>query len=285
MLYCESKHFRQIDRTAFYNCESSRVPYTPTHVVAVVPLWPLRRFLPFVALAIGSMVPDFPLFFPGIVDYAQTHSLVGAFTACLPIGASLFLLFELFMRRPLTSLLPDWVQRRLPSKSGIPVEPRISLHLRYFAGVAFAIVIGAWTHQIWDAFTHQGRWGTHLVPVLNSEIRIGGSLVPGYKLFQYGSTFFGLPLLTLLAAVELHRTTPEERGIATLHQKWKLLAALLILAVPIFVGAFAWSTSKNAYQALGVTIRHSGAIIMVGLAAYCILFHAFANGATIRRDI
>ncbi len=32
------------------------MPFTPTHVVAILPLWPLRRFLPFTALAIGAMV-------------------------------------------------------------------------------------------------------------------------------------------------------------------------------------------------------------------------------------
>lgn len=233
------------------------------------------------------MVPDVPLFFPVLVDYTETHSLVGAFTVCLPIGASLFLFFELFMRRPLISLLPDWMESRLSAKSGIPVEPSIRVHAHYYAGVAFAIVIGAWTHQIWDAFTHQGRWGTHLVPVLNSEIRIGGYLVSGYKLLQYGSTLVGLPLLAVLAGVGLYRTTPAERPIVAMRLsfKWKLFAVLLILAVPLFVGAFAWGTSLSAYRALGVTIRHSGAIIMVGLAAYCVLFHAFANGAALRKDI
>ncbi|MGD1950048.1 MAG: DUF4184 family protein [Leptolyngbyaceae cyanobacterium] len=32
------------------------------------------------------------------------------------------------------------------------------------------MVVGACTHQIWDAFTHKGRWGTHFIPMLNSHI-------------------------------------------------------------------------------------------------------------------
>ena len=141
--------------------QSSSVPFTPTHVVAVIPLWPLRRFLPFAALAIGSMVPDLALFFP-YIDYSETHSAMGVFTVCLPMGISLFLLFELVMRRPMTGLLPNYVERRMQSAPRLPTEPEMIVHFRFYAKVALAIVIGAYTHQIWDAFTHQGRWGTRL---------------------------------------------------------------------------------------------------------------------------
>ena len=38
------------------------MPFTPTHMIAVLPLARVRA-IPFSALALGSMVPDFPLYF------------------------------------------------------------------------------------------------------------------------------------------------------------------------------------------------------------------------------
>ena len=251
------------------------MPFTPTHIVAVLPFWPLRRIAPFSAFAIGAMVPDVPLFFP-IVDYAQTHSPLGLFTACLPMGIAGFFLFEIVMRRPIIAILPAWLGSRLSSKPNIPTQSFAGSQLRYFVAVAFAIVIGAYTHQIWDAFTHKGLWGTRLIPILNSHIEMGGFQVPGYKIFQYGSTVIGLPLLVLLATLKLNRTTP------ILHQdvlqfKWKRLAGYSICIVPGWVAIHTYMVSPS-YQALFLTITRSGATLMVMLLAYCFLFYTFADG-------
>ena len=259
------------------------MPFTPTHVVAVIPLWPLRRFLPFAALAIGSMVPDLALFFP-YIDYSETHSAMGVFTVCLPMGISLFLLFELVMRRPMTGLLPNYVERRIQSAPRLPTEPEMIVHFRFYAKVALAIVIGAYTHQIWDAFTHQGRWGTRLVPFLNSQIEIGGYFVPGYKAFQYASTFIGLPFLVMIAAFELNRTAPVSDQFSIVSGKSKSIAASLIVIIPLLVGTYAYTTYPTAYQALGMTIKRSGAITLVGSLVYCILFQTFTNGAAIHKS-
>jgi len=252
------------------------VPFTPTHIVAVLPFWPLRRVAPFSAFAIGAMVPDVPLFFP-IVDYAQTHSPLGLFTMCLPLGIAGFFLFELVMRRPTIAILPAWLRSRLSAKPNIPTQLFAGTQLRYFVAVAFAIVIGAYTHQIWDAFTHKDQWGTHFIPILNAHLEMGGFDVPGYKIFQHGSTLVGLPLLALLAAFALNRMTP------TFHQdalqfRWKRLAGYSICIVPIWVAIHAYLVSPSIYQALFLTITRSGAILMVMLLVYCLLFHTFMDG-------
>ena len=254
------------------------MPFTPTHIVAVLPFWSLRRVAPFSAFAIGAMVPDVPLFFP-IVDYAQTHSLLGLFTVCLPLGIAGFFLFELVMRRPTIAILPMWLESRLSSQPNIPTPPFEGIQRRYVVAIAFAIVIGAGTHQIWDAFTHKGRWGTHLIPILNSSIDIASFHIPGYKVFQHGSTFVGLPLLALLAIIELNRTAPTLRQ-DTLQLKWKLLAGFLLFIIPICVATHAYMVSPTTYQALFLTITRSGAILMVTWLAYSLLFHMFANRAS-----
>ena len=247
------------------------MPFTPTHIVAVLPFWSLRSIAPFSAFAIGAMVPDVPLFFP-IVDYAQTHSSAGLFSVCVPLGMGLFFLFELVMRKPMIAILPVGLASRLSPTPNIPTQSFLGIHLRYAITVAVAIAVGAGTHQIWDAFTHAGRWGTHLLPMLNSTIEIGEFHMLGYKALQHGSTIIGLPLLALLSAVELNRNEPR-RYQGTLPIKWKLLAGVLILIIPICVAVYAYIISPSVYQAVFLTITRSGAILLGLLFAYCSLFH------------
>lgn len=256
------------------------MPFTPTHIVAILPLWPLRRWLPFSGLAIGAMVPDIALFFP-IVNYAQTHSPLGIFSTCLPLGVSIFLLFDVVMRGPMVALLPVWFQTRIDPRPQLPATPRLRDQFTFFAGLFTSIVIGACTHQLWDAFTHEGRWGTNAIPSLNSTFEIIGYNVPGYKLFQYGSTFIGLPLLAAVTMFSLSRvpamhTTTRTRTVDSLKlRRW---AFSLLVLVPPVVGVFASATEATVYQAFGATIRLSGAIILSLCVVYCVTFQILRNG-------
>ena len=74
------------------------------------------------------------------------------------------------MRRPLTELMPRWVRERLRPDVGLPCFARKSQYLWWALGIAAALVIGAVSHQVWDAFTHRGRWGTEVFPGLNAEV-------------------------------------------------------------------------------------------------------------------
>lgn len=251
------------------------VPFTPSHLVAVLPFWPLRHWLPFAGLAIGAMVPDIASFFP-VIDYAQSHSPSGIFTTCLPIGVAIFFLFDSLMRRPLVALLPKWFQLRIDTNSRIPTSPQFRQHLFFYVGLASAIAVGALTHQIWDAFTHKGRWGTDLIPSLNDSVPIAGYNVPGYKLFQYGSTVVGLPILAL-ATMFLLRRSDATHPAQHLSARTRTAILLSLCILPLLVGAFALSTQSTLHNALGATIRYSGAIVALICVAYCIGFHVFCG--------
>ncbi|MEZ6125133.1 MAG: DUF4184 family protein [Planctomycetaceae bacterium] len=247
------------------------MPFTPTHIVAILPFRVLNRWLPFSALAIGSMIPDVGLFFP-IARYGLTHSPVGIFTACLPMGLIAFLLFDLVMRRPLRALLPEWIQRRIDPTACLPNSDRVATQLVFFIGVSVAIAIGAATHQIWDAFTHRGRWGTLLVPELDSEILLAGIQIPGYKLFQYGSTLVGLPLLMCLATWELLRSpadSPIERKVPF---RWKILTASVVPTIPLVVAIRALATEPSYDLVLATTIKVSGTLLMSLAVIGCSVF-------------
>jgi hypothetical protein len=249
------------------------MPFTPTHVLAILPIAAIKRSpLPFSALVIGSMIPDLPLFVPLAPDYDTTHSVRGVLIACLPLGLACFLLFQLLMKQPLFALLPTAIQSRCVSLS----TKRVELTPKALGCASLAVVIGASTHLLWDSFTHSGRWGTRLFPGLDeTALRIGVHAIPGFKLLQYGSTFFGLPCILLLLATWLYRRPPGPiGGTLVLSRSSKLAAYLMAVAVPVSAALIVWSRDDSSrYNRLGQTIMLSGLILMIVTLTYCLAFY------------
>lgn len=239
------------------------MPFTPAHILPVIPI---RRWLPFSALAIGTMIPDIPMFFP-ICKYRDTHSPIGAVTVCAPIGFAIFLLFEFVMRRPLIELMPACFAQRLS------LRPNFRHGFPFLISVVVAVIIGACSHQIWDAFRHKGRWGTRLLPMLSSDVSMGSLMVPGYKMVQYGSTLLGLPFMAGLALHWFRRTTAIPSRLPALNVKSRSFAYCLLGLTPVVVGLHALQSLDRHYLLLGATITRSGTIIACGLVTYSLLFH------------
>ncbi len=255
-----------------YVDQDSAVPFTPTHILAILPIAAVRRLsLPFPALVIGSMIPDLPLFLPLGPGYVATHSIPGLITACLPLGLVWYLLFQFVMKRPLFALLPSGVQRRCVSTLLHSVEPTLSHLVR----VSFALVVGASTHLFWDSFTHEGRWGTRVFLQLNAAVvTVGGQTVPGYKLLQYGSTVVGLPCLALLLAGWLYRQPScalDESAVLSRVAK----AGIYVVAVTVSAVA-TWLTwhrvGVTRYNQLGQSIKTSGLALLIVALTYCAAF-------------
>ena len=245
------------------------MPFTPTHILAVTPLWRARRVLPFTALAIGAMVPDLPLFLP-VVTYPKTHAPLGALTLCLPIGLTLLLVFERVMREPLTALLPRPVRARLPTKPAIPPSEDRPRQLAWLLGAGVAIVLGAWSHQFWDSFTHHGRWGVSQVPALAATYNVMGIQATGYKFFQHGSELIGLPLLAIWGALMLIRTPPSTDPVPAAGPLARRLVALLIVLTPCVVAGPAIAGNDALTRQLFQLVTQSCLIVAVGLLVYCL---------------
>jgi hypothetical protein len=253
------------------------MPFTPTHVLAVIPFMAVRRVsLPFSALVIGSMIPDFPLFVPLGPGYPTTHSPAGVLTVCLPFGLSCYLLFQALMKRPLLGLLPEVIQCRCASLAG----NRAELKPRAIWWASTAVVIGASTHLFWDSFTHRGRWGTRLLPGLDrTTLTLAGHALPGYKVLQYGSTLVGLPCLALLLVVWLRRRKPEPIvGFGARSGPLKATVGLVAVAVPLAVTLLVSRRGGlSAYERLGRSITTSGLALMALTLGYCLVFHGIES--------
>ena len=192
------------------------MPFTFSHPAAVLPFLPMLRDGsgrgPLIASAMvaGSLAPDVPFFvdslLPGSFGLgAATHRPWAVPTLDVAIAAALVAGWHGLLREPLVALLPDrWGDRAeaLTAPLGKP-DP---YDAAWFTASA---ALGALTHVGWDAFTHTGRAGERLLPVLRREI--AGMPLP--LALQWGTSAVGLGLLVSTGSRLLAETTPAPRRI------------------------------------------------------------------------
>jgi hypothetical protein len=212
------------------------MPLTISHPAASVPF--ARLGLVLSALVIGSMTPDYP-YYISIFPYSGfSHSVIGLFAYCLPVGLVSLGVFHFLIKYPALSLLPVDHQRRLYAvASGFSFWP-----LRRFLLIVFSIISGAFTHLIWDAFTHPKGWMVQQFTLLKLPIlTIGSFSLPIYSFLQYSSTFIGGVLLFYWYIEWYDRaklvTLPTNLIIPT-HTKSTIFSILVLtsLAAAIFSG-------------------------------------------------
>jgi hypothetical protein len=216
------------------------MPFTPAHPAAIL-LFPrlLRKWTVPSALVIGSMAPDFAYFLPLGVQRIESHSLGGLFWFCLPIGWGAYLIFHLFLKRPIHSLLPAFIARRLNQVIGATRLPKVS-----WLAVTVSLLAGAITHLAWDAFTHNGAPGVEAIPLLRTDLfAVGTYHVYAYRVVQYFSSAIGLLILGLWTFQWLRKTAtgPEPAAPLTPPQRVAVFASLF--GVPAIGGL--WSASPH----------------------------------------
>ncbi|MER5743796.1 DUF4184 family protein [Streptomyces sp. NPDC002225] len=207
------------------------MPFTLSHAAAVLP--GMRRDgtargpLFASALVAGSFAPDLTYFadsvVPGAMEFGEvTHAVWGVLTVDVLIAAAAVGIW-LLLRDPLVGLVPaPWRGRVHAFVRGRPVArgPRAA------GWFVLSAVLGAATHVVWDAFTHHGRWGVRLVPVLGGSI--GG--YPVFQLVQYGSSAVALAVLGWFTVSGLRRAgaapTPPSVPVPDRRERWAVAALL-----------------------------------------------------------
>ena len=229
------------------------MPFTLAHPVAVLPL--RRTGLPMTALVAGSMVPDLPQLVGFSDARSFSHSFLGVVTIDLALGMVAVLMWYAVYRQPLVDLAPDRWRIRLPQQ--VAVAPRAWLLC------VPGVMVGAVTHVVWDAFTHDDAWGTeHVAPLRESFF--------GSPVYEWAQHVFSVIGLTVVAVVALRylRSLPEQPPRpAPLVGRWTLVAALGwggLLGIGIAVLITPWGVEAMAYY--GVVT----AILVAGFGASCI---------------
>jgi hypothetical protein len=165
------------------------MPFTFSHPAAVLPIHSrFKNWIPLSALVIGSLVPDAEYYLRVPEHYrSHSHTLLGTFSTSLPAGVLLWLIFY-WLAPPVVFLLPS------PHREAIRpnLKPRLA-SIPQALGFALGVLIGAWSHVLWDSFTHARGWIVRHVPLLQRPLF--GNGMPAYKGLQYFSSVFGLCVL------------------------------------------------------------------------------------------
>lgn len=185
------------------------MPFTVSHVIAVVPVRRLRflRAVPWSALVIGAMSPD-AIYYIGLAQWGwMTHTLAGLLLLDVPIAVLLTLLWLRLMRPAVVDLAPSALRERW-----IPAIARTGAVTdtgrpgwRTLLAIAAGGLVGAFTHVLWDEFTHIDRWGMWLFPVLGDDL----GPFPWYQWLQYVSSAVGALALAILFVRWCRSTAPE----------------------------------------------------------------------------
>lgn len=153
------------------------------------------------ALMAGSLTPDLGYYLHNWIWSLAGHSWLGSISFDLPAGLAITALFYLCIR-PFSRLLP--YPHREACSAVCPVVRLPDLRSLLVASVS--VLIGAWTHIIWDGFTHANGWCVReLAPYTPTLFSLGDYNVTVWHLLQHGSTFLGLLLLFLAYSRFAHK--------------------------------------------------------------------------------
>ncbi|MGA2860926.1 MAG: DUF4184 family protein [Steroidobacteraceae bacterium] len=213
------------------------MPFTVSHIAAVLPGYrPLTRAQMFTAAVIGSMVPDFGMLMPGTMVRWQTHSLPALFSFCLPVGLTAYWLTLLLIRPAVLEVVPDGAYLRLRAAS--PPASIRQFRAWLYAGVA--LLLGAVTHLIWDAFTHENARGVRMFPLLTDYgPEMAGHPLHLYRWLQYGSSLVGLAVVATALILWLrHAPAPIAPPVRRIARPERLAWLSAYLLPPLL--AMAW---------------------------------------------
>jgi hypothetical protein len=229
------------------------VPFTLAHPAAILPLRGLRH-LHTLPLILGAMSPDLPYYLPGLVarNIPDTHEFQASFTTCLAL-AYLLMIALFVLRRPLTALLAPRA-RWLCLHSLAPLRER-----RAWLLAIPAIILGTWTHLLWDAFTHSDGWIVHRVAALSAPVTIGSYTGPMCHVLQYVSSVFGLAVL----AIWYTRLRAPARVHPDPHAPRSAVGPILLLAASaaVLIGGVQATVflerTHEIYRSINILLTHS----------------------------
>jgi membrane-bound metal-dependent hydrolase YbcI (DUF457 family) len=254
------------------------MPFTPSHAVVALPF--LRTPLVPAAIAVGAMAPDLPLFLRGMpLHYGLTHSLAWL-PLTIAVALVLLLVWRCVLRPAVRELSPTWLARRLPAEwdAGAAASLRETLAItgapvraswRGILLLLASLAIGILSHIVWDLFTHQGRWGVELLPVLGEH---WGPLA-GFRWLQHGSSAIGLAIIAVWGIRWLRRRHVAAEVPCLLPNParwtwWLSLPVILVVAWVIGLAVFGplgpdWTIPHLAYRMLPPACALWGATTVV----------------------
>lgn len=175
------------------------MPFTASHAAAAAPF--ARFGFNLSALVIGSFSPDFIYFILFTPLGHSTHSIQGVFLFCVPAGLGVLWVYHSLLKAPLAALFPDPLGKVL-----LGPNPRLRVvSIRRLPALAASVALGAFTHLLWDGFTHESGWALPFLPFLKvNVIDLGFEQVPLTRVLHHASSLVGLVWIALKARDRLN---------------------------------------------------------------------------------
>lgn len=219
------------------------MPFTLAHPAVVIPLKKhLQKWGVLSALIIGSMMPDFSYFLPFGVSRYETHSLLALFWFCLPVGLAFYYIYHTLFAPVLLSISPQGLKQRIDSDIALGKLPTSSL-----MAIIFSLLLGAFTHIIWDLFTHP----PHQFPLPLSAwmniilIQFDGYTLQVFRALQHISTFAGLGFIFYWMRQWYKNTAPTQQPSWNSPQAFQTFALFSFILLPVISGLIAGYLSAS----------------------------------------
>ena len=186
------------------------MPYTISHAIISLPAHSITRGkIPVAAFIVGSISPDFPYQLALTITKAPGHSIAGVFIYCLLPSLLILAIWYRWLEKPTLDLF--WLERE-----------RVSFNKWSYLAIVFGVLIGAYSHILWDSTSHVDGYFVARSDFLRTSL----FSLPLYKWNQYGSGVLGLFALFLwyIYTIFKHRKRPY---------KGRLILGLSIYAASI----------------------------------------------------
>ena len=241
------------------------MPFTLAHPAAVLPLKRLRALDP-LPLIVGSVTPDIGYYFPRQIRLylPAAHSFVGSFTFCLPVALGLLAIL-IALRIPILEPLPTEHRQFVAS-----LIERFQSRKFYLAAAVPSILIGVWSHLIWDSFTHRNRWAVQHSDLLRMTLQLPllGSMEV-FRALQYLSSVLGLVAIGICYLSAERRFVRTYRPVDVRDNRAVLFGSLLTLSAAIAAYKVAQLRRFSFYRLSIVGLTS-------GVAVFCVLW--FVSG-------
>jgi len=241
------------------------MPFPLAHPAVVLPLWRIR-WLSLSALMLGCLTPDFSYALPGVGWITLAHSFPGTFWFCLPLGLSAYVIFRA-IREPLATGLPA------PHRQVLLSLCRGRRH-SWFA-IAISVWIGACSHVLLDALTHESQMLVpHLVGMRNEIAAIERVGIRFSRLLWFALSGAGLVALVMTYAWLIRKRTGRwswfDRTESARYAAW-----IAFILVPLLIIAFGTENPVRHWPwryRVQHFVHHTMALYLVVLSGLILMF-------------
>jgi hypothetical protein len=144
---------------------------------------------------------------------------------------------------------------------------------------SLGVLLGAFTHAAWDAFTHENARGVRMLTVFDGVgLTIGANEFPWFRLLQHLSSVLGLLFVIGFVWRDVQRTTYVGPPLArrfSLQDRRRWFATYVVTAIVIWILAFVLMTQGRPHLATAASFAAVGSLW--GLAGSLLLVSLLIN--------